>query len=67
MFMGSFGRYAGGNAAALYDRSVYLELANADDSFTRDLKGLRCLIQVPRVSLCLLGKSFNLISKDYRY
>ena len=65
MFMGSFGRYAGGNAAALYDRSVYLELANADDSFTRDLKGLRCLIQDD--SLCLLGKRFNLITKDYRY
>ncbi len=55
MFLGSFGRYTGGNA--MYDRSCYNELANAVDLFQRDLKtsGQRVRIVDPRLCICLLG------------
>ena len=56
-FMGSFGRYSGASNGS-YDRSIYLELANAPSEFRRDLKGTRCYIEEPRLSLCLLGNKF---------
>jgi len=55
MFMSSFGRYGNGGSAANYDRSVYLEVANASDVFSRDLKGQRCRIIKPRLQISLLG------------
>lgn len=56
-FLGSFGRY---NAqGANYERSVYLECANAGDDFRRDLKMYRCCVEFPRISICLLGIYFK--------
>ena len=53
-FISSFGRYGNG-AAANYDRSVYLEVSNAGDVFSRDLKGSRSRILYPRLQMSLLG------------
>jgi len=58
MFVSSFGRYGNGSAAN-YDRSVYLEVANAGEVFTRDLKGSRSRIHNPRLQICLLGNLFS--------
>ena len=55
MFISSFGRYGNGGTAANYDRSVYLDIANASEVFSRDLKGQRCRIYKPRLQICLLG------------
>ena len=56
--MGSFGRYnGGGTGASSYDRSIYLELANAPKDLRRDLKQARCRIVEPRLNICLLGKN----------
>jgi len=61
MFVASFGRYGNGSAAN-YDRSVYLEVANAGEVFTRDLKGSRSRINNPRLQICLLGNYYSYIS-----
>ncbi len=53
-FLGSMGRYTGGGGAS-YDRSIYLELANASDEFRRDLKSERNCIARPRLNLVLNG------------
>ena len=58
MLMGAFGRYIGG---ALYDRSIYLELANAGRAFKRDLKTERTKIESPRLNMCVLGHPFSFI------
>jgi hypothetical protein len=52
-FYGSFGRYS--NGGALYERSIYLELFNAKDTFRRDLKNKKTRIANPRLNICLLG------------
>ncbi len=55
-FFGSFGRHTSANGAS-YERSIYLELANAPDVFQRDQKfsNGRTIINNPRLNLCLLG------------
>lgn len=55
MFMSSFGRYSGSGSSANYDRSNYNEIFNGGDIFTRDIKGLRCRVNKPRLQIVLLG------------
>lgn len=59
MLMGAFGRYSGGGA--LYERSIYLELANAGRVFKRDLKNERTKIVAPRLNICVLGHPFSFV------
>jgi hypothetical protein len=59
MLLGAFGRYSGGGA--LYERSIYLELANAGRAFKRDLKTERTRICTPRLNMSVLGHPFSFI------
>ncbi len=59
MLLGAFGRYSGGGA--LYERSIYLELANAGRVFKRDLKTERTRIVNPRLNICVLGHPFSFV------
>lgn len=59
MLMGAFGRYSGGGV--LYERSIYLELANAGRVFKRDLKTERTKIVSPRLNMCVLGHPFSFV------
>lgn len=57
--MGSFGRYSGGGS--LYDRSIYLELANAAGDIRRDIKSERIFVDKPRLNLCMNGHPHSFI------
>ena len=54
-FLGLFGRYSRRGNGALYERSIYLELANATagDDFRRDLKSEKTIIEKPLLNICL--------------
>jgi hypothetical protein len=58
-FMGSLGRYSGGGAA--YERSIYLELFNGGNSFSRVLSKETFVIENPRLNICMLGHPHEFI------
>jgi len=61
-FLGSLGRYSSGTGAASYDRSIYLSLWGALDSYERDLKSERTRIDNPRLNLSVNGHPTQFIN-----
>ena len=49
------------HGTASYERSIYLELADAGGEFQRDLKSERTFISNPRLNLCLNGHPHEFI------
>jgi hypothetical protein len=59
MLLGAFGRYSVGGA--LYERSIYLELANTGRVFKNDLKTERVRIENLRLNICVSGHPFSFV------
>ena len=62
MLLGAFGRYS--VVGALYERSIYLELANTGRVFKNDLKTERARIANLRLNICVSGHPFSFVWQE---